>query len=518
MRQMEDNNLSNRKITVISAVLAVLSGIVTIFTAGSVFTFPDRSDERFSLALTDYCICKVIAAAAVFAICYAILTMIFTGGDKSVRLRKIARYALIYLPVVAVILAIKLPQGYITSDEISILDDARSLIHDTWFNYLTVYFYIVSLILLPFKYGPIIMKVFIELLVVGYTVYRSERYFKRPGLFSYILFLLYPFIAYTTSAHRLPIYFLLYLAVFEKLLFDLLEKNDITNACLLVMLAAGAILTQWRTEGIYLLGLIPILILIAYPRFRKTRPALIMIVSYIAIQYILWIPQNGAVSGNLDSAANDRMKPFYAYTITNMYRNGLDLDKNAPDLAIVDRYLSLEAIEKINEHYEDINYEDVLILYQDGFVGVREDATDEDFVAYSEALKRIFVNNPDVFARTRWGAFCYAALPFHVTFPGGGIGGLVSFAVSVVKSVAYNLFIPVIFTLASFIFCLIKKRWFGFFVFAGLIAHWFIVFVLAPASYFKYYFPIYIMSYFYIIQLLIWWFFGRKKGITCPMV
>ena len=29
------------------------------------------------------------------------------------------------------------------------------------------------------------------------------------------------------------------------------------------------------------------------------------------------------------------MKPFYAYTITNMFRNGLDLEKNAKDLELV---------------------------------------------------------------------------------------------------------------------------------------------------------------------------------------
>ena len=64
------------------------------------------------------------------------------------------------------------------------------------------------------------------------------------------------------------------------------------------------------------------------------------------------------------AAADDRMKPFYAYTITNMYRNGLDYEKNKEDLEIVDRYLSLDMIESINEYYGDINYEDVLILYK----------------------------------------------------------------------------------------------------------------------------------------------------------
>ena len=36
----------------------------------------------------------------------------------------------------------------------------------------------------------------------------------------------------------------------------------------------------------------------------------------------------------------------------------------------------------------------------------------------------------------------------------------------------------------------------------GLFAHWFIVFVLAPASYFKYYFPIYFTVYFWYILMV----------------
>ena len=170
-------------------------------------------------------------------------------------------------------------------------------------------------------------------------------------------------------------------------------------------------------------------------------------------------------------------------------------------------------IEQINEHYGDINYEDVLILYKDEFPGVREDAGYTEYYDFTQALKRIFMNNPGVFIRTRIGAFCYAAMPYHITFSGFGIRALASLAVSIVKSLSYNLFIPVAFAALMCIICLIGRKWFGFFVAAGLVAHWFIVFVLAPASYFKYYFPVYIMSYFYIIVLLIRYFSHDKRTV-----
>lgn len=482
------------------------------------FIFPASTEDRYITAMTDYCICACLALMVIAAFFYGIYLLIVKPKDKGRPLLEVIKCALPYLPVIAAALVIKLPAGFLTNDEYSIYNDAVHLIHDTWFNYMTVYFYIVSLMLIPFRYGPIIAKVIIEFFVVGYCVYRTREYYgKKAGSGMYLLFLLYPVIAYTTSAHRLPVYFLLYLAVFVKLLFDHLENRS-PDRSLVFVIIAGAILTQWRTEGIYLFVLIPVLILFVYPDLRKPGKAIPLIVVYVLVQYILWIPQNGALSTNIDGAANDRMKPFYAYTITNMYRNGLDLQKNAADLAVVDRYLSLEAIEAINDHYGDINYEDVLILYAEGFVGVRQDAQDKEFYEYSEALKRIFINNPDVFIKTRWGAFCYAAMPYKPVMPQGGIRGIAMSAVSLVKTVTYNLFIPVIFAAGSLIFSFVKKRWYSFFVFGGLMAHWFIVFILAPASYFKYYFPVYITSYFYGVLILIRLFLCRDKGKKYPVV
>lgn len=480
----------------------------------NVFTFPDISDPRYELAVRDYRICLVLAAVVAAIAVHAVYTLIFKRNEYRAALVGVITSALPYLPVMLLAAAIKLPQGFLTNDEYSIYNDAVNLVHSTWFNIMTIYFYIVSLILIPFRYAPIIMKLIIEFFTVGYTVWRTKGYFgKGAGMFMYILFLLYPVIAYTTSAHRLPVYFLVYLALFVKLIFDRLEKRKLTYAGAVFVLFAGSVLTQWRTEGIYLVVLVPILLFMAYPDMRRRGAVIGVLAVYAVFQTLLWIPQNGAVSSNLDGAANDRMKPFYAYTITNMYRNGLDLTKNADDLAIVDKYISLESIEAINDHYGDINYEDVLILYQEGFVGVREGATDTEFIAYAEALKRIFMNNPGVFLKTRWGAFCYAAMPYHITFSGFGLRNLASFAISVVKSLAYDLFIPVIFALVVCIVSLVKKRWFEFFMFGGLMAHSFIVFVLAPASYFKYYFPVYILSYFYMIFLLIGYFTSRRKSL-----
>ncbi|MBP5383776.1 MAG: hypothetical protein J6Y57_02255, partial [Lachnospiraceae bacterium] len=309
------------------------------------------------------------------------------------------------------------------------------------------------------------------------------------------------------SAHRLPVYFLLYLLLISTLLFDLIRKRPLSKSKAVLLLLLGAILTQWRTEGIYLLVLLPILMLFVYHELRSRKTFCIFLLVMLFIQYLVSVPQNGLVAREMGAAADDRMKPFYAYTITNMFRNGLDREANAEDLAIVDRYLALDKIDAINEYYGDINYEDVLILYQEGFVGVREEAGVTEFFEYAAALKRIFLHNPGVFLKTRIGAFCYAAMPYHIETG----NGIVSLGISIVKSLSYNLFIPLILIAVFCITALFKKRWFSFFLTGGVLAHWFIVFILAPASYFKYYFPVYITAYFYLLLLILQWFAGRKQ-------
>ncbi len=482
----------------LAAGLSLIHWAVTFFTDRLIFEV-SPSDNLF-----DYSVCKVLALIALYAFYYGIASLVFR---KNRPLKEILLAALIYLPVMAVVCFIKLPQGYLSNDETLIVSSALHLEHYTWFYYLTTYFYIVSFMLIPAYLGPIFIKLLIEFLVVGYTVCRIKGTFGRPwGYFGYLLFLLYPVIAYTTSAHRLPVYFLLYLFLFTTLLFDGIEKKEPSRLKTVCLLLLGALLTQWRTEGIYLLLLVPVLMLFVYPTLRKKKALITLILLSGLIQYLVSVPQNGIVAREMGAAADDRMKPFYAYTITNMFRNGLDPEKNADDLAIVDKYLSLEKIDAINAYYGDINYEDVLILYDNDFAGVREEATVTDFFNYANALKRIFKNNPGTFLRTRIGAFCYAALPYKIETG----SGLISLGISVVKSLSYNLFIPLGIVLILCVYSLFQKRFYSFFATAGILAHWFIVFILAPASYFKYYFPVYIMAYFYLLLLILQLPYNRK--------
>ena len=542
----------------IISVLALIHQLLSFFAGKHIFTAVPSDNPG------DYIICKILAFIVTWFL-YLMLWQLLADsgslfrsrGTKSNTVTRVFRSALPYLVVMIPVCFIKLRSGYLSNDETLIYENAISLTHYTWFYYITTYYYIISLMIIPHMYAPIFMKLIIEYLVIGYTVLRASDYFdirssqpfiSRPvkigyGALTMLLFILYPVIAYTTSAHRLPIYFLLYLFMTVILLFDRLEQAALTPVRLATLIILGAVLTQWRTEGIYLIAIIPILIYISYSelslviphysgdreerkrknapvfytekktvRIKEKRSFVLLLLLWIAVQYLFSVPQNGFIAREMGAAADDRMKPFYAYTITNMYRNGLDMSKNASDLAVVDRYISLESLDAISEYYGDINYEDVLILYQPGFTGVREDAGVTEYYEFTAALKRIFRNNPKIFLRTRIGAFVYAALPYHITFGNSGIKGLASFIISIIKTISYNLFIPLLILLFICLYSLARSRWFTFFLSGGLLSHWFIVFILAPASYFKYYFPVYITAYLYLLLIIIAGLHNRKHA------
>ncbi len=470
---------------------ALVHWLLTFLTDSFVF---ERNEETNEF---NYIACKII----LFILLFFVWKKVFEHTEDDLQILK---YAAIYLIPLVIVMFFKLPQGFLSNDESLIYEEAIHLKDYTWFSYLTTWYYILSLMLIPYKLAPIFIKVVIQLLVCGYVVKRmAYRFGFKRALFTYIPFLFYPVLAYTTSAHRIPVYYLLYAFLLFKLYMDKEEGKDADRGTLVWILILGAVLTQWRTEGIYLVVILPILLLLAYPSLRSKKNAVIMIALFFFAQYLVSVPQNGIIPGRMGDKANNRMAPFYAYTITNMMRNGLDRDKNREDLSKVDRYISLDAIDRINADIGDINYEDVLILYYPGYVGVREDVSPEDYNAYTEGCMSIFKNNPDVFFKTRCGAFNYAALPYHIGTDSGGVIGIAKLLFSVAKALFYNLYIPCILLVLGLFIFLIKRSWLEFFAAGGLIGHFIIVFILAPASYFKYYFPVYFTVYLFLMVFVI---------------
>ena len=247
---MEPKSAVLCKKSIVALVLAAVHCCITFFTDPIVFE-SSAGDHLFT-----YILCKLILFVFLFFIYRALIF-------RSPTTLEILKYSALYLIPLIGVMIFKLPQGFLSNDETLIFAEAKNLADYTWFYYLTTWYYIVTMMLIPSWLGPVLVKVAIQLLVCGYTVFRVRHYLdKRYGYFMYLAFLLPPVLAYTTSAHRIPVYFLLYIFMVFSLLMDRLENKDITGEKCLWLLILGAVLTQWRTEGIYLAALVPILLLL----------------------------------------------------------------------------------------------------------------------------------------------------------------------------------------------------------------------------------------------------------------
>ncbi|MBP5384633.1 MAG: hypothetical protein J6Y57_06635, partial [Lachnospiraceae bacterium] len=148
----------------LAALAAVLHWTVTFFTDSGIFEVPPSAN------LSDYIICRILVLPVLFSFYCGIARLITAKDRKTDPFCRIVLRALPYLPVMIAAACVKLPQGYLSNDEVLIATSALHLEHYTWFYYLTTYFYIICFMIIPVYLAPIVIKLLIEFLVIGYVI------------------------------------------------------------------------------------------------------------------------------------------------------------------------------------------------------------------------------------------------------------------------------------------------------------------------------------------------------------
>ena len=383
------------------------------------------------------------------------------------------RCALPLFALVTLIWAVTDSWPILYGDQRSILDAAaRYDVLGGFFHYLTLWLPMTALNLVPVATSPVIFKILLISLGVGWCVWRLRRLTgSRLVWLLYLPFLLPPGLYLSYNIHRIPYYAVLYLVFSCRLLCDRLEERSLTRGGLALLCLMAAALTQWRVEGIYLLVLAPVLIWLCYrPRWSRKQTALALAL-FLAAQGLVRLPQSVAGRDGLDPGS--RAMPLYEYLITGMERKGLDKEKNAEDLAIVDRYIDLEALHAMNEELGDYCYNDNLILYY----GMRPDPSEADKAAFRGAVTRIVLHNPLVYIRSQLAAWVHISeQTYHDR------------KLDEVANIFQRLYLPTLWLFVLFFLALRRRDWLCFFLTGGHLLHMAITTALLPASYFKYYY------------------------------
>jgi len=452
--------------------IAFFHCLLTFFTDSIVFTGSRREN------IIVYIFLKIILFIILSIFWYFVL-------GKNKKTHKIFLYSIPYL----LILLTKFFMDhdmYLVGDELNIFNYVTNFnIYPAHFTYITGIVYAVSLMIIPFQAGIVVIKIFLQSILCGYCVYKFKSYYKSKWSYLiYLLFIIPTVIDNGILIHRMQYYGLLYLFTIIKVVFDYRTNQKLQKKQLFLLMLSFAILAIWRKEGIYLLVFAPLIICSVY-KIQTVRNIGKTFISFIIILLLVVFPQ----MLNSTQSFTEEDTHTYNHWFVNMCREGLDKSKYPEQMKIIDKYISLDAVDYINRELGDSNYEDEYIAWREGYIGIRDNYTKENVSDYKGAVKYLVINEPIIFLKTRIGTWIYSSKLYEIY--------------SLKISLVYNLNIPILALGILFMYSIVKKKYAYLFISSGLLLNTIITLLFAPASYFKYYYHSYLIGIFFIIMFVV---------------
>jgi len=462
-------------VAIIWSIISITRGLNFVTTQGKLVESYEigRAQRLFWCSLAIF-----FAIIAIYAFCKFFVNAIKNDGSE----RKILIYALPFLFVFMSYFFITYVRAYNASyyqgDEKLVWDAAVNM-YPYFFVYLSE-IYLWSFFILPTSIAPTIVKIFMEAMIMGYIVWRVKKYYKtKNAYFIYLLCMLSPFYTLGVEIHRMQWYSFIYLFVMVKLFFDIREKNNLpfkwVNVITMIFLIS--LLSVLRREGLYLILLGLILLLMAYGSISERRVTIIMIAIFLVAEIIVYLPV-------LKNGMDEKGTTTTAIIVHMLGEKSLNRDVVSKELEVLDKVFDIEIIDRYNtdmgiEAY-DKNYYDEIGWNSNYYFIHREvvEATPEEI---EDAYHNLILKQPIVFLKSRIRAFLAAGR----------------------EESAYNLYLPSFILLAELLYSIIKKNKEMLLIFGCVLIHISITTLAMPASFFKYFFEMYLMSYTFIIIVIL---------------
>lgn len=464
--------------------------------------------------------------------------------DKDKRIIRNLKVFLIYFGIMLLFVIVCYP-GNIKNDEIFIISSIKTLGCDSWYHVLTYYLCSLSMMIIPRVGGISLIQSFFCSLIFVY-IYDKVMKNKKNTKLSYILmipFLLLPVISSNLYPYRPSMYAYFEAFLIFYLYFKYKSEDEINWKFFVITGFFGAILANFRSEGIYYLICLPIGILLFFMKNNKKYILgfLSMIVVLISTYGFLFI-QN-----KINTFKNDNIYSTLTYVIPlsmmlNEDLKGKNLEEN---LANLDKIFDMDKMK------ECASYKDVEPVWNCN--ALHGSDNDED---YNTALKSFFnlvKDNPQLFLKSKIKTFLatsaldrnasnmiydssvlfdsntkYSNYPVFINsnpkelaiFPnvrrkviriieGRNVNDYFNYEWT--YPIFYNLIIPFGFLIGYLIYNLIKKRWFYFMLFMLIFIKIVLIFLTSPACYFMYYFSSYFVCVILMFVLLFEWVYKMKN-------
>ena len=509
-----------KKINTTFLIIGIMHFIMTFFTDNIMFNF-----EYETFQWGNFIFCKMLSFFVIQA-GWQYIAKVFIKKDEEAR--KYFKYFLIYTIPMLILLFLIWPGVWFGSDVYNFLSMSESAQYLYYLHYLTSIFYIVAYIIFPVPTGAIILLVLSFGITVAYIVKRSFDIFKG-NKWTYLMY--FPFIMlhtvwYTFFANRPVIFGIYYLLLISIIVFDKIQEKSLTTKKLLTLAILTAIVANWRTESVYLALSIPLFIFLTY-KVKINWKNIIKIGGIVILaMLIVKIPQSINTWQGGEMAGVRRTLPMYVSPLSYMLTMDLEGENLEEDLENIDVVLNVEAMKQYP------SFTDTPCIWKAECL--RTGFTMKEFETFQSSYINIISNNFDKFLYTKTLTFGAATNVFIDSFSSIGlyysndntIAGYESsktfldfhwrlsivamlegksvndFTSSTVYRLFNNLLIPFVAIGIMFIVSMLKKNLYYFLLSGMFLAHIFIVFITAPASYFMYYFPIHLcgmVSIFYVI-------------------
>lgn len=382
----------SRKRLGLEALAALLWCVLTLAT--------DRLFFRYDWKTPYFFVYKALFVLLAFAVVHGAVTLVRKVRQRDAFVLRWLQWMLPYLVLTLVVLVIVWP-GCWGSDDLDVLHLARTLEPSSWQHFLTSAAFILCLMFIPIPGGVVLIQTLLIAGIVGGFLAAAEtlareRMPKPParGWFAilYIPFLLPPVLLHDMQPFRSTWSTWTELFTVFLLVWWYLRGQAITKKQLAVFTLLGVLTAAWRSESIYYLAALPVLLAFLVGK-KLVRPAA-AVVSVVGI--VAGTLACSAYSNYLMGSSWEYQRWAMNYQAAALVQDA-DLEEDAEALASINRFFDVQACRELsNVHGPALR--DV-ICRNDGEV------TQEDWSNCTKALVKLALKYPGSLLRERMGVF-----------------------------------------------------------------------------------------------------------------
>ena len=422
-------------------------------------------------------------------------------------------------------------------DDIHVLNAINRYKCPAWHHIFTSIYQTIMLNIIPCAGGIILIQNLIISALVAYSIVEIESYFfKKPfiqfrlldSLVKLLPFLLPGVLSYQFSGYRYGLYVYCVLAIFVLFI--------CANRCtfvwnfwkILLCIILSVVVAEWRTESMFFMP-ISILLLIMQKKTNCNIKFKFWGILFIILGFFATDKMQKKVLGNSNYEIISVLRP-----LTELVRNS---DTNDAEL--------LESLEKVINVQAIFDYpnENGEQLYWNGKT-VKSGYSKDDYKVFLKSFFILSLRHPEVVAKERIRMFALTSAFMGKTnvinsattgiadFDKSSNSGIARFGTyphskpvfnklralliniwtnNITYRLLWNPVIPILFLFAAWIYCLVKQKWYFFILLSGEAIRVVLVFLTAPAPWFMYYLPEYLLGWtlvyyaiLYSIDLRFW--------------